>query len=306
MSNTNAAFEALKKASKNSITSLVAEAEKMSGGQKSYDDERIWKPTRDKSGNAFAVIRFLPSAKVTEGGVPWVRYWDHGFQGPTGRWYIEKSLTSIGLDDPVSKVNSALWNSGVESDKEVARKQKRRLHYVSNILVIQDSANPENEGKVMLYKFGAKVFDKLMSAMQPEFEDEEAINPFDFWKGANFKLKIRQVEGWPNYDKSEFDSASVLFEGDEDKISEVFENLHDVDDFTDPKNYKSYAELETKLKLVLGEESVTSEPVADYTPDNSDESAIGNSMPDIAEEPKTDSSDEDDDISFFTKMAKDD
>lgn len=245
-------FENLKR-NRDQINKLVQAAEKVGGGsaeKKSYDDDRIWKPTVDKSGNGYAVLRFLPAP--TGEDLPWVRYWDHGFQGPTGRWYIENSLTSIGQPDPVSEINSKLWNSGLESDKDVARKQKRRLHYVANVLVVSDAANPQNEGKVFLFKFGKKIFDKIMDVMQPAFADEKAINPFDFWEGADFKLKIRNVEGYRNYDKSEFASPAPLSEDDK-KLEAIYNSLHSLAEFTDPKNYKSYSELQAKLMAVLGE-----------------------------------------------------
>ena len=206
------------KRNRGQIDKLVAAAESAGGSTNKYTDDRIWKPTVDKQNNGYAVLRFLPATEGSE--LPWVRYWDHGFKGPTGKWYIERSLTSIGQDDPVGEVNSRLWNSGVESDKTIARNQKRRLHYVSNVLIVSDPGNPANEGKVFLYQYGKKIFDKLMDAMQPEFADEEPINPFDFWTGANFKLKIRDVEGYRNYDKSEFASQEVL--SDDDAKLEVF------------------------------------------------------------------------------------
>ena len=198
------------KRNRDQISNLLQAAEAVGGSteKKSYTDERMWKPTVDKAGNGYAVIRFLPAGEGVD--VPWARYWDHGFKGPQGQWYIEKSLTSIGLNDPVGEMNSLLWNSGIEADKDKARTQKRRLHYVSNILVVSDPGNPANEGKVFMYQYGKKIFDKIMDMMQPQFQDEEPVNPFDFWEGANFKLKIRQVEGYRNYDKSEFASTSAL------------------------------------------------------------------------------------------------
>jgi hypothetical protein len=248
-------FEALKRQRGADISKLVqaAEAVGAAGGEKkNYDDERVWKPTVDKAGNGYAVLRFLPAGEGSD--LPWVRYWDHGFKGPTGLWYIENSLTSIGQPDPVGELNSRLWNSGHEEDKETARKQKRRLHYVVNALVVEDPSAPQNEGRVVLYKFGKKIFDKIMDVMQPSFADEKAINPFDFWEGANFKLKIRQVEGYRNYDKSEFASGTALYESDESKLEGVYNQLHSLSEFTDPKNYKTYDELKTKLARVLGEE----------------------------------------------------
>jgi len=205
------------KSGRTDISKLVSAAQEVSGGgqktKNKYDDERKWKPTVDDAGNGYAVIRFLPAMEGQE--LPWERYWDHGFKGPTGQWYIEKSLTSIGQKDPVGELNSRLWNSGNEDDKETARKQKRRLHYVSNILVVSDPSNPSNEGKVFLYEYGKKIFDKLMDVMQPQFPGEEPVNPFDFWTGADFQLKIRNVAGYRNYDKSEFKPQSALFESDE-------------------------------------------------------------------------------------------
>lgn len=241
------------KRNRGQIEKLVTAAEAAGGGSnKGYGDDRFWKPTVDKANNGYAVIRFLPASEGSD--LPWNRYWDHGFKGPTGKWYIEKSLTSIGQDDPVGQLNSKLWNTGLESDKEKARKQKRRLHYVSNIYVVSDPGNPANEGKVFLYQYGKKIFDKLMDAMQPEFQDEKPLNPFDFWEGANFKLKIREVEGYRNYDKSEFDSPSPLSDNDEE-LEKIYNSMHDIQEFTDPKHYKSYSELSAKLASVLGEEA---------------------------------------------------
>jgi hypothetical protein len=245
------------KRTRGQISKLVSAAEAVGGEKKSYKDERIWLPTVDKSNNGYAVIRFLPAPEGNE--LPWNRYWDHGFKGPTGQWYIERSLTSIGLPDPVGELNARLWNTGIESDKEIARKQKRRLHYVSNIYVVNDPGNPDNEGKVFLYQYGKKIFDKLMDAMKPEFDDEDAINPFDFWEGANFKLKIRDVEGYRNYDKSEFARQSPLSESDEE-LEQIYSKMYDLSEFTDPKNYKSYDELKTRMTTVLGESSNVGSP----------------------------------------------
>ena len=194
-------FANLKK-NRDQISKLLQAAEAVGGSteKKSYEDNRFWKPTVDKVGNGYAVIRFLPAAECND--LPWARYGDHGFKGPTGLWYIERSLTSTGQQDPVGELNSKLWNSGIDADKEIARDRKRRLHYVSNVMVVNDPANPANEGKVFMYQYGKKIFDKIMDLMQPTFADEKPVNPFDFWEGADFKLKIRQVEGYRNYDKS--------------------------------------------------------------------------------------------------------
>ena len=296
-------FQNLKR-NRDQISKLVQAAESVGGSteKKSYVDERIWKPTVDKAGNGYAVLRFLPASEGAE--LPWVRYWDHGFKGPTGLWYIENSLTSIGQTDPVGELNSRLWNTGNDSDKEKARAQKRRLHYVTNILVLQDPSNPVNEGKVFLYKFGKKIFDKIMDSMQPEFADEEPVNPFDFWEGADFKLKIRNVEGYRNYDKSEFSSPSALYEGEDTRLESVYNQLHDLSEFTNPSNYKSYDELKAKLVKVLGEEATAgaytvrqemqiNEPVS--TPE-----------PQKLEPVSADQlSDEDDTMSYFAKLAND-
>ena len=216
--------------------------------KKSYVDERLWKPELDKSGNGYAVIRFLPAIEGED--MPWAKVFNHAFQGPTGQWYIENSLTTIGQKDPVSEYNTKLWNSGVESDKEIARKQKRKLQYFSNILVVSDAKHPENEGRVFLFRYGKKIFDKLMAAMQPEFPDESPINPFDFWEGANFRLKIRKVDGYWNYDKSEFEKPSKLDE-DDNKIEEIWKKQYSLNDFTAATNFKSYEELKTRLDAVL-------------------------------------------------------
>ena len=234
----------------NSLDKLLGAVQADSGGgeKKSYKDERLWKPVMDKSGNGYAVIRFLPAVDGED--MPWAKVWNHAFQGPTGQWYIENSLTTVGQNDPVSEMNSAYWNSGVESDKEIARKQKRKLQYFANIYVVEDPANPENEGKVMLYRFGKKIFDKCMEAMQPAFKDETAVNPFDFWEGANFKLKLRMVEGYWNYDKSEFSAPSPLFD-DGDKLEEVWKKQYPLSEFSAATNFKSYDELKKRLDAVL-------------------------------------------------------
>ena len=234
----------------NSLDKLLGAVQKENAPQekKSYVDERLWKPELDKTGNGYAVIRFLPAVDGED--LPWAKVWNHAFQGPTGQWYIENSLTTLGQKDPVSEMNTAYWNSGVESDKEIARRQKRKLQYFSNIYVVSDPKHPEKEGKVFLFRFGKKIFDKLMESMQPAFDDEVAVNPFDFWKGANFKLKIRKVDGFWNYDKSEFENPSPLFDND-DAIEEVWKQQYSLADFTAPTNFKSYDELKTRLDMVL-------------------------------------------------------
>ena len=303
------------KSNKTDVSKLVSAAQSLSGGgdkKKSYEDERMWKPTVDDNGNGFAVIRFLPAAEGQE--LPWVRYFDHFFKGPTGQWYIEKSLTTMNQNDPVSEYNSRLWNSGHDEDKETARKQKRRLHYVSNILVVSDPSNPANEGKVFLYDFGKKIFDKIMDVMQPQFPGEEPINPFDFWNGADFQLKIRNVAGYRNYDKSEFKSTSGLFDGDETKLEATYNQLHELQEFVDPTNYKTYDELKSRLEVVLGEATGTGSTVKNESLNQTAESVEPSSAPTpvvapSAPEPEIKVSgdeDENDTLSYFAKLAAED
>ena len=224
------------------------------GAKKSYTDETMWKPELDKTGNGYAVVRFLPTPDGEE--MPWVSYFDHGFQGPGG-WYIEKSLTTLNKQDPVSEYNTQLWNTGIEANKEIARKQKRRLHYVSNVYVVSDPKNPDNEGKVFKYRYGKKIFEALKEAISPAFEDEKAINPFDLRdEGANFKIKIRKVDGYWNYDKSEFDTVAPLFD-DEAKLNSTFSQVHSLSDVIAPSEFKTYEELKEKLERVLGSASTS-------------------------------------------------
>ena len=284
----------------NSLDKLLGEVQKENAPQekKSYKDERLWKPEVDKSGNGYAVIRFLPAVEGED--MPWAKVWNHAFQGPTGQWYIENSLTTVGQKDPVSEMNSAYWNTGIESDKEIARKQKRKLQYFSNIYVVSDTKHPENEGKVFLFRYGKKIFDKVMAAMQPEFEDEKAINPFDFWEGANFKLKIRKVAGYWNYDSSDFDNASALFDNDE-KIEETWKTQYALNEFSAATNFKSYEELKTRLDAVLSG-SVTVGNVANQLEDapiaapKIDTVAVESTSVPQKEE-------EDDTMDYFAKLA---
>ena len=302
-------FASLKKQSNlGSLTAkLVKEVEKVnnsSGG----GDERLWKPELDKSGNGFAVIRFLPAPDKEE--IPWAKLYTHAFQGPGG-WYIENSLTTVGGKDPVSDYNRELWNSGNESDKDVVRKQKRKLSYYSNIYVVKDPTNPANEGKVFLFKYGKKIFDKIMEAMQPEFEDESPINPFDFWQGANFKLKIVKKDGFWNYDKSEFDSVAPLLD-DDDALEAIWKKEYSLAAVTAADQFKSYEDLERRLKYVLGKKPAQSR----FIPDSEleDESEGYNSRS-VAEETVTKAvstptpsttvdKDEDDALSYFQKLAE--
>ena len=287
----------------NSLDKLLAQVQQdekpSNDGKKSYVDERLWKPVVDKSGNGYAVIRFLP-APEGDSDMPWVRVWNHAFQGPTGQWFIENSLTTLNQTCPISEYNSKLWNSGVESDKEIARKQKRKLQYYANIYVVEDSMNPENNGKVMLYKFGKKIFDKLMEAMQPEFPDDPQINPFDLWEGANFKLKIRKVDGYWNYDKSEFDGKSQLKETD-DELEAIYKKTHSLNDFLAPSNFKSYDELKTRLDAVLSGTVATTTAAAMV---EEDEVPFTPSFKTEAPAPMASvDAEEDDAMSYFEKLA---
>ena len=297
-------FASLKKSSGN-FAKLASELEKQASPQtgSQQNEDRFWKPDVDKAGNGFAVIRFLPAPEGED--LPWVRVFDHGFQGPGG-WYIENSLTTIGGQDPVSEYNSKLWNSGVEANKEVARKQKRRLKYIANIVVVSDPKRPENEGQVFLYQFGKKIFDKITEAMNPQFEDESPVNPFDFWEGANFKLKIRQVEGYRNYDKSEFDSSTALLDGADDALESLWKKQHSLVEFVDPKNFKSYAELTAKLNKVLGVQvHASATATTEYTPAFKEAPAQSKPAAKTAETVSV-AEEEDDTMSYFAKLAEDD
>ena len=289
-------LETLKKSS--SLDKLLNAVKEDSAPQdkKSYKDDRLWKPELDKSGNGYAVIRFLPAVEGED--LPWAKIWSHAFQGPTGQWYIENSLTTISHKDPVSEHNTRLWNTGLESDKELARKQKRKLQYFSNIYVVSDAKHPENEGKVFLYRYGKKIFDKVMEAMQPEFEDEKAINPFDFWQGANFKLKIRKVDGYWNYDKSEFDAPSPLLK-DDDKIEEIWKSEYPLAEHTAATNFKSYDELKTRLDAVLS----GTVSVGNVTDELKDEPFAAPKVDTKPVEAPSSKDDEEDTMEYFEKLA---
>ena len=290
-------FKDLKKKS-GSFEKLQAELEKTNNPVTSFADDRFWKPELDKSGNGYAVIRFLP--QPTGEDLPWVRIWSHAFKGPGG-WYIENSLTTLNKKDPVSEYNTELWNSGLESDKDTARKQKRILKYYSNVLIVSDPKHPENEGKIFLFRYGKKIHDKLAEVINPQFEDETAYDPFDFWKGANFKLKVRKVDGFWNYDKSEFDGSSEVFDGDEGKLEELYGKLYSLTQFLKEDNFKSYDDLKSKLNRTLTgsgvqgtvekftptPKAVSSAPVETTTPASSDEG-------------------EEDTLSYFAKLADED
>jgi hypothetical protein len=288
------------KAKASDMSSLVGAAGSTKE-KKSFGDDRMWKPSVDKAGNGYAVIRFLPTVEGDD--LPWAKYWDHFFQGPTGQWYVEKSLTTINKDDPVSEMNSKLWNTGIEADKDTARKRKRRLHYVSNIYVVSDPENRENEGKVMLYTFGAKIFEKIMDSMQPKYEDESPVNPFDMWKGSNFKMKISQVAGFRNYDRSSFGAVEAL-NADDSILEGIYNKQYSLKEFTDVSTFKSYSELNLKLTRVLGEELVTrGEVEQDEEQSSIDRTSIDrNDMPEVAPAAKVEA-ESDDTMSYFAKLA---
>ena len=293
-------LDTLKKS--NSLDKILAavKTETAPAEKKSYVDERLWKPELDKSGNGYAVIRFLPSPEG-EDSMPWAKLWNHAFQGPTGKWFIENSLTTLNQKDPVSEYNSSLWNSGVESDKEIARRQKRKLQYYSNIYVVSDPQHPEHEGKVFLFRYGKKIFDKLMEALQPQFEDETPVNPFDFWEGAHFKLKIRNVDGYWNYDKSEFESPSKLNE-DDAILDKIYKSEYSLSEFTAPSNFKTYDELKSRLDDVLtgtqsSKSSAEDVELETAVTDVEDKQYVDN----VVATAKTES---DDSLDYFQKLAK--
>ena len=295
-------FAKLKKQSKlGSLTQkLVKEVEKMNnnGGQ---GDDRLWKLEVDKGGNGYAVIRFLPAPDGED--LPFVKLYSHAFQGPGG-WYIENSLTTLGQKDPVSEFNSQLWNNGTDAGKDTARKQKRKLTYISNIYVVKDPANPENEGKTFLYKYGKKIFDKLTAAMQPEFEDEEAIDPFDFWQGANFKLKAKNVAGYRNYDSSEFAATSALLD-DDDAMEAVWKKEHSLAELVAADQFKSYDELKTRLGYVLGNKPVRNdaETVEQEVEDVQASAPVVETVESVSRSSSS-TEEEDDAMSYFAKLAE--
>ena len=287
------------KRNSNSFEKLSKAVEATSAGtENSKDDNRFWQPEVDKAGNGMAIIRFLPAPAVDgDDALPWVRTFSHGFQGPGG-WFIDNCLTTLNEKCPVCEHNNTLWNSGIEANKDVARKQKRKLSYLANILVVSDPSNPSNEGQIKLYKFGKKIFDKITEAMNPEFADETPVNPFDMWEGANFKLKIRNVEGYRNYDKSEFADVSALLDGNDDKLEELWKKQFSLKDFTERKNFKPYDQLKGRLDKVLG---FTGAPIAKTKA----EDTVASFKDDVS---VLDSkiSESDDDLDYFKSLADQD
>jgi len=290
-----------------SIEQLTGEMEKITKKSQSFKDERFWKPELDSSGNGFAIIRFLAPPEGED--VPWARVFSHAFQGPGG-WYIENCLTTINKSDPVAEANSLLWQTGLESDKQICRDRKRKLSYMTNILVLHDPANPQNEGKVFLYRFGKKIFDKISESMNPAFADETAINPFDFWEGANFKLKIRKVDGYSNYDKCEFEPASPLFD-DDNKIEAIWKTQYPLLPFTDESNFKSYEELSARFKLVT-RSAVPNTTAESYAPNDNQGVSYREPKPKVEtseEAPFNTTSEpveESDAVGYFEKLAQED
>ena len=307
-------FSDLKKQSKlGSLTAkLVKEVEKMNTSSTGSSDDRVWKLDCDKSGNGYAVIRFLPAPDGED--LPFVKVYSHAFQGPGG-WLIDQCLTTMNQKCPVCEHNSTLWNNGTDAGKEVARKQKRKLTYVSNIYVVKDPANPENEGKVFLFKYGKKIFDKLTAAMQPEFEDEEAIDPFDFWQGANFKLKAKNVAGYRNYDSSEFARPDALLD-DDDALEAIWKKQYSLAEFVSPDQFKTYDEMKARLHSVLGskasvnldeevesEEEYTRGPVKEL--DDDLRSELNNLQPTRRAAAPVEDDEDDDALSYFARLAED-
>ena len=309
-------FESLKKQSKlGSLTDkLVKEVEKMNTGSQGGTDERFWKPSLGKGDIGSAVIRFLPAPGDED--LPWVKMYNHAFKGPENSWLIDNCLTTTGQSCPICKLNTQLWNSGNERDKDTVRDRKRKLSYYANIYVIKDPANPENEGKIFLFKFGKKIFDKILNSMQPEFEDEAPINPFDFWAGANFRLKIRKVEGYWNYDKSEFDAPEPLMD-DDDAMEAIWKKEYSLSAIVAPDQFKSYDELEKRLNSVLGIGKVApktstadeEERYESYAPKQNIEENVMQELEESYRKsksvdlPKVTSDEDDDTLSYFQKLA---
>lgn len=295
-------FKDMKKSSQNTVLTLSKEVEKLNKGGESFKDDRFWNITRDKSGNGYAVVRFLPPVENED--VPWVRIFSHGFKGPGGNWFIENCPTTLGKKCPVCEANGELWNSGLESDKEIARARKRKLRYISNILVISDPSNRENEGKIFLFNYGKKIFDKITESMTPQYEGEEPINPFDFWTGRNFKIKVKTIGEYPNYDSSEFASPSALFEGDDAKLEMLWKSEYPLKEFVDPSQFKSYDELQNLFLSVVNKKASMAKPSVGVTATVTEQqrpSSIKESKPPF----ESNTEDEDGNLDYFKKLAED-
>jgi hypothetical protein len=296
------AFADLKKQSKlGSLTEkLIKQVDKLNDTG-SKDDERFWKPSMGKGDTGSAIIRFLPAPEGCD--LPWVQVWSHAFQS-NGKWIIDNCLTTLGKQCPVCEANRELWNTGNKDNQNIVRDRKRKLSYYSNIYVVKDPANPENEGKVFLYKFGKKIFDKITAAMKPEFDDEKPINPFDFWSGANFKLKLVKKDGYWNYDKSEFAEPSALLD-DDDELETIYKSLNNLNDFIDPEQFKSYEDLKKRLGYVLGIKGTPKQQDPE-TIDEEEEISYNNSSSKTSSSVSSSSDDEDeeDPMSYFSKLAE--
>lgn len=307
-------IQALRKMRNQDFSKIAGEFEKIANPQsesKSYVDDRFWRLEGDKAGNGTATIRFLPRVEGDE--LPWVRIFSHGFQGPTGKWYIENSLTTLGENDPVGELNTQLWNSGSEANKEIARKQKRKLSFIANVLIVSDPKHPENEGQVKLFKFGKKIFDKIMDKARPTFEDEKPVNVFDLWEGANFKLRMRKKDGYANYDESIFTEPCAVSE-DEEELLRIVNSQHKLSEFTDRKNFKSYDELKKKLSEVLSGDSFASKSAAEIAEEEdrpvraAPEPAKSVAAPVQKAKPAPTSVEDDDEdvMAYFEKIAQED
>lgn len=299
-------IQTLRKMRNQDFSKIAGEFDKISnpqsGEKKSYDDNRFWRLEGDKAGNGTATLRFLPRVEGDE--LPWVRIFSHGFQGPTGKWYIENSLTTLGENDPVGELNTQLWNSGSDANKEIARKQKRKLSFIANVLVVSDPKHPENEGKVFLFKFGKKIFDKIMDKARPTFEDEKPVNVFDLWEGANFKLRMRKKDGYANYDESAFMEPAPA--GTDEELVEIVNAQHKLAEFTDRKNFKSYDELKKKLDQVLSGDAYVAKSAAQMSEDPMPVAAAPTfaSKPAPTPSKSIDTDDDEDVMSYFQKIAQ--
>ena len=299
-------IQTLRKMRNQDFSKIAGEFDKISnpqsGEKKSYDDNRFWRLEGDKAGNGTATLRFLPRVEGDE--LPWVRMFNHGFQGPTGKWYIENSLTTLGENDPVGELNTMLWNSGSDANKEIARKQKRKLSFIANVLIVSDPKHPENEGQVRLFKFGKKIFDKIMDKARPTFEDEKPVNVFDLWEGANFKLRMRKKDGYANYDESVFSDPCPVAEDDEE-IVRIVNAQYKLSEFTDRSNFKSYDELKKKLDAVLSGDTFSGKSAAQMAEQEDRPVAAAPTFASKpAPAPKAMAEDDDEDVmSYFKKIA---
>jgi len=304
------------KQNRSALLEKMTSAAKEAKTSKSFDNPNEWKPTVDKAGNGYAVIRFLPPAEDAD-HPGWVEYYDHGFKGPTGRWFFEKCRTTLGDKCPCCEANTKLWNSGIESNKDIVRDRKRSHHIVANIYVVSDPANPENEGKVFIYQFGKKIYDKIMDKLSPQFEAETPVNPFDFWEGCNFKMKIRNIAGFRNYDESQFEAPTPLLNGDDAALEGVYNQLHDISEYIDPSTFSSYAEVQTKLIAAIGAEEVhgtsaatmtsAPAPAMESAPATAEETLKSTGFPadDAPEDDIPFSKGADSDVSYFADLLKD-